>query len=150
MTEHLIVDALNLIHGAARILGAGESGVKRLVCSLESYASLHGRRLTLVFDGTRFEGEIASSKGMTVIFSDPGQKADEVIERLMSALPEGERLASVLVSDDRALRSMAVGLGLRTKGVEEMLGDVKRELSKESKARETGSRKPFNNPFSGL
>ncbi len=150
MKENLIVDAFNLIHAAER---SGRfrafCDIKRCVYALESFACAGGSKIVLVFDGTRFRDEFRSSAHLEVLFSEGAQKADTVAESWMSRLPAKDRLGWVLVSEDGALRRMALGWGLR---VERPLDFLERVLQSETAQTKSGSgagpsSEPFNNPF---
>ena len=148
MTEHFVIDVFNLAYSAARL---GRSGslpdIKALVYELESYCALKDKRLTLVFDGSRYQGEFAPSKGVNILFSKPGQTADAVVERFIINVPVPERLHWTVISDDLALKRMAAGMGLRTMTTSALLSDVRGTLDAKRKSAQSGVPKPFNNPF---
>jgi predicted RNA-binding protein with PIN domain len=151
MAEHLIVDAFNLLHAARRNPRFRHfEDVKAAVFVLEDYCFRKDKRMTLVFDGTRFRDEITGSEAIEAIFSEPGESADAVAERLMNLIPKENRLSVSMITDDAELRSMARGMGLRTFGTEQLLRDV--DACVKGKGSDapprTRPQKPFNNPFS--
>jgi len=107
----------------------------------------------VVLDGRRFESQINPSGTLEILFSEPGQAADEVIERFMMGIPERERLEWALITDDRALSHMAQGAGFRWRRCEHCLQDLvqfqegRSPSYQEPKRR---SRDPFNSPFQEL
>ncbi len=115
MSVHLIIDGYNLIRQSmwlslldARDLEAGREAL------LESLADYRRRRpqhkITVVFDGWQSGGVLESRDrvhGMGVVYSRRGERADEVIKRLLSR--EGSR--AVLVSSDRELQVWAEAAG---------------------------------------
>ncbi|MDI6853533.1 MAG: NYN domain-containing protein [Deltaproteobacteria bacterium] len=115
MALHIIIDGYNLIRQSIRLsfLDAGdlESGRTAL---LESLAAYHRRRpqhrLTVVFDGWQ-GGELRQTQdlfqGVKIIFSRRGERADEVIKRLLN----NERQRALMVSSDRELQHWADRVG---------------------------------------
>jgi predicted RNA-binding protein with PIN domain len=124
--------------------------VKKLVYALESYAASSGREATVVFDGVRYRGEFAPSAYVRVLFSEPGETADALIGRLMREVPPRERIGWALVSDDRALRDEAVGMGLRRMGAEEFARELEERGKAGRKEAERRIEPPFNTPFRDL
>jgi len=155
LKSHLLIDGFNLLHA---VKGAGAQrpffDVKSMVYCLEHAAASCGRRATIVFDGSRFENEVVSSKTLQVVFSRPGQSADEVMERFMERIPGSERIQWVLVSNDRLLGQMALGSGFRWMRCSDCIRDMvqfqKGNTSFEGKNTPSRVRKPFNNPFKEL
>jgi len=111
---HIIVDGYNLIRQSDTLRGAErrglEEGRKALVRSLAGYKRLRGHRITVVFDG--WEGgspqeERDLAGGVAIIYSRLGEKADEVIKRLVAAA--GEEI--LVVTSDREIASFAARRG---------------------------------------
>jgi predicted RNA-binding protein with PIN domain len=101
---HLIVDGYNLLH-AGRYLASVNSAQlqrerERLIDRLSAYQKTKPWGLTVVFDGWQ-EGWSAETrekkKGIEVIFSKLGEKADEVIKRLAKEKGSG----AVVITSDR-------------------------------------------------
>jgi predicted RNA-binding protein with PIN domain len=83
-----------------------------LISLLTRYRDVIGTPITIVFDGTgaRAHGSrVPSTPELEVLFSAPGQTADQVIERVVYRLaPVGEAL---VVTDDYAERDTVINLG---------------------------------------
>ena len=64
-------------------------------------AAQSGAEVTCCFDGAALEGRVpaAAARGVRVLFSRPGETADELIRRLVRAEPAGR--AVCVVSSDR-------------------------------------------------
>ena len=102
----IVIDGYNLIRRSPllapldrRDLGEGREA---LLAALVIYRRLKGHRITLVFDGRERGGvsvQVAPVAGVQVVFSSRGERADEVILRLVQKAPGG----SVVVTSDRAL-----------------------------------------------
>ena len=111
---HIIVDGYNLIrqsdlfrHSERKSL---EQGRNALIRSLAAYRKIRGHRVTVVFDG--WEGGSPSEErdlagGVEIIYSRLGEKADEVIKRL---LQEGSE-ESLVVTSDREIATFATRRG---------------------------------------
>jgi uncharacterized protein len=111
---HIIVDGYNLIrqsdifrHSERRSL---EQGRNALVRSLAAYRKIRGHRVTVVFDG--WEGGSPAEErdlagGVEIIYSRLGEKADEVIKRL---LQEGSE-ENLVVTSDREIAVFATRRG---------------------------------------
>jgi predicted RNA-binding protein with PIN domain len=115
MALHLIIDGYNLIRqspGLSRIdAGDLQAGREALLERLAAYRRARPRhKITVVFDGwlagERQEGRDLY-QGLAVIFSRRGEKADEVIKRLLAKESKG----TVVVSSDREIRDFADGRG---------------------------------------
>ncbi len=103
MALRIIVDGYNLIGSRAGLRGKLDSQRQQLLEQLQEYHQKKGYPITVVFDGWRsgwiYEVEERSG-GITVIYSQRGEKADSVIERLAREIGEG----CVVVSSDREVR----------------------------------------------
>ncbi|MCF8053925.1 MAG: NYN domain-containing protein [Deltaproteobacteria bacterium] len=111
---HIIVDGYNLIRQSIALRQAErqslEEGRKALLLMLNEYSRKKGHRVTVVFDG--WEGgspcEERDYFGETaVIYSPLGEKADEVIKRIVADRNDN----FVVVSSDRAIASFAISRG---------------------------------------
>jgi uncharacterized protein len=87
---HIIVDGYNLIRQSATLrhseVKSLEEGRNALIRSLVGYRRHRGHRITVVFDGwvggsPQEERDLAG--GVEIIYSRLGEKADEVIKRLL-------------------------------------------------------------------
>nr|WP_231126597.1 NYN domain-containing protein [Motilibacter aurantiacus] len=97
---HLVVDGYNVTK-----LGYGNLSLQdqreRLVNSLASLAARTGAEVTCCFDGAAVDVPvvIAKPRNVRVLFSLPGEIADELIRRLVANEPEGRPV--VVVSSDK-------------------------------------------------
>jgi len=96
---HLVVDGYNVTKS-----GYGELPLaaqrSRLIQGLGALVARTGAEVTVVFDGsTRPPAMPPAPRGVRVLFSAPGEIADDVIRRLVAAEPEGRPL--MVVSSDK-------------------------------------------------
>ena len=107
---HLIIDGYNVIRQSqemqpldARELEAGRTA---LLARLEDYRQRCRHKITVVFDGW-LGGHLQETRdrlqGMMIIYSRRGEKADEVIKRLLAT----ERQRAVVVTSDREIQVWA-------------------------------------------
>lgn len=98
--SHLVVDGYNVTKSGFPALTLEEQRA-RLVAGLAVLAAQTGAEVTCVFDGAALEGPVPgmSTRGVRVLFSAPGETADELIRRLVAAEPGGRPV--VVVSSDR-------------------------------------------------
>lgn len=115
MAVHLIIDGYNLIRRSpwlslldARDLEAGREALLQLLAEYHQRRPEH--KITVVFDGWQ-GGALQEGRdlyhGVGVIYSRRGERADEVIKRLLAR--EGRRV--VMVSSDRELQEFAQRAG---------------------------------------
>jgi predicted RNA-binding protein with PIN domain len=111
---HIIVDGYNLIRQSDGLRQAErrslEEGRNTLVRRLAGYRKLRGHRITVVFDGwvggsPNEERDIAG--GVEIVYSRLGEKADEVIKRM---LEKGDE-EILVVTSDRDIATFAVRRG---------------------------------------
>lgn len=97
---HLVVDGYNVTKTGYPALTLAEQRL-RLVSGLAALAARTGAEVTCVFDGAQLDGPVRLSqpRGVRVLFSAPGEIADELIRRLVAAEPRGRPV--VVVSSDR-------------------------------------------------
>ena len=96
---HLVVDGYNVTKS-----GYGELPLaaqrSRLIRGLGALAARTGAEVSCVFDGAaRPPAMPAAPRGLRVLFSSPGEPADDLIRRLVAAEPPGRPV--VVVSSDR-------------------------------------------------
>ncbi|NJK90942.1 MAG: NYN domain-containing protein [Blastochloris sp.] len=65
--------------------------------------------VTLVYDGKQGTTPLGQVKGMVTIYSQEGQTADSIIERLVAQVPDKGRV--VVITADQAERNMVESLG---------------------------------------
>lgn len=96
---HLIVDGYNVTKTGYGGLPL-EAQRSRLVGSLAGLAARTGAEVTVVFDGNEVAGvRVQTPRGVRMLFSLPGETADERIRLLAAAEPPGRPV--VVVSSDR-------------------------------------------------
>jgi uncharacterized protein len=114
---HIIVDGYNVIRQSDVLRGyerqSLEAGRKALIRGLAQYKRLRGHRITVVFDG--WEGgspleERDLAGGVAIVYSRRGEKADEVIKRLVAAGSE----EILVVTSDREIATFAARRGKGT------------------------------------
>ncbi len=107
MALHLFIDGYNLIHQlpeTAFLLQEDPEEARRLLLDrLRNYQRLRRHKITVVFDawGQEEPRRKVNIKGIRVVFTAPGETADDYIKRV--AVKEKER--AVVVSSDREIRS---------------------------------------------
>jgi predicted RNA-binding protein with PIN domain len=109
---HLLVDGYNVTKSGYGSLPL-EAQRSRLVAGLGALAAQTGAEVTCVFDGADLETRLvaAPARGVRVLFSPPGESADEVIRRLARAEPPGRPV--VVVSSDREVAEGVRAAGAR-------------------------------------
>ena len=97
---HLVVDGYNVTMTGYPDLPL-EAQRARLVNGLAALAARSGAEVTCCFDGATVAGRVPSmsGRGVRVLFSKPGEIADELIRRLVREEPSGRPV--VVVSSDR-------------------------------------------------
>lgn len=111
---HLIIDGYNLIRQSPELQRLDalelEAGRQALLTLLADYRRRSPHKITVVFDGWQGGGRRESrdrQQGIALIYSRLGERADEVIKRLV--LKEGPR--AVVVSSDREIQECAQRAG---------------------------------------
>jgi len=111
---HLLIDGYNLLHVAHSLTRLNSAQLRqerdRLIDQLSGYQKLKPSAMTLVFDGwlggwTTEQREI--KRGIEVIYSRLGEKADEVIKRLVRE----EGSAAIVITSDRDISKFAERMG---------------------------------------
>lgn len=105
----LVVDGYNVSQRAWHEATPSEQRT-RLAMALAQLHLRHGCEATVVFDGDGTEGVPPFRRpGLRVLFSSPGEEADEVVVRLVAELPK--RVPVIVVSSDAWVREHAEGEG---------------------------------------
>ena len=113
MALHLFIDGYNLIHQlpeTAFLMKEDPEEARQLLLErLRLYQRLRRHKITVVFDawGQDEPRRKVNMKGIQVIFTAPGETADEYIKRV--AVKEKER--AVVISSDREIRSYVETFG---------------------------------------
>ena len=109
---HLLVDGYNITKSAYPELTLADQRT-RLVGSLGALAARTGVEVTVAFDGTAAPVGAAASlstpRGVRVLFSAPGELADDLIRALLRAEPAGRTV--VVASSDGEVAAAARGAG---------------------------------------
>jgi predicted RNA-binding protein with PIN domain len=103
---HLLVDGYNVTKTGYGDRPLADQRAK-LLAGLEGLASQTKAEITCVFDGAEIDSPIAlvNSRRVRVLFSSPGETADELIIRLVRAEPEGRPVA-VVTSDKEIIAAV--------------------------------------------
>ena len=103
---HLLVDGYNVTKTGYGTLTLADQRA-RLLTSLEGLASRTRAEITCVFDGADVDVPPVSSgpRRVRLLFSDPGQTADELIVHLVETEPSGRPIA-VVTSDQEIVSSV--------------------------------------------
>lgn len=105
---HLVIDGYNLLHvgRSPKSVADLESERKRLISLLSAYRRQRVCEMTVVFDGWQ-KGWVTEQRererGIDLVFSKRGEKADEVIKRMVSERGAGV----VVVTSDREISRFA-------------------------------------------
>ena len=111
---YLIIDGYNLLHVGRLAVALSANDLQRerdrLIDRLSAYRKTKPCEITLVFDG--WQGGWATEKkernrGIDVIFSRLGEKADEVIKRLVKEKGPGR----IVITSDRDIAKYAEKMG---------------------------------------
>lgn len=109
----VLIDGYNFLGRQKGLRGNLEVKRKKLIEDLSRYHQIKGLPITVVFDGWKtdegWEHE-EKIKGVSVIFSRGGEKADEVIARLAGK----KRNRCIVVTSDRELQKRVQGAGATT------------------------------------
>ena len=116
MKEYLIVDGYNIIHAWPELEKLKDAGLEharlKLVSILANYAPLSGQKVVVVFDAHQVKNASERSEiidGVEVIYTQQGETADALIERLVgSLLNEGK---VYVATSDWAEQSIIFGRG---------------------------------------
>ncbi|NLU74520.1 RNA-binding protein [Streptomyces sp. HNM0575] len=110
--SHLVVDGYNVTKTGYPTMPLDKQRL-RLLGGLAGLAAQSGAEVTCVFDGAELAAPVllAPPRGVRVLFSKPGQTADELIRQLVRAEPAGR--AVVVVSSDREVADGCAAAGAR-------------------------------------
>lgn len=112
---HLIIDGYNLLHVGRSPIGITSTDLQRkrdqLIHELSRYRQMKPCEITIVFDG--WQGGWGSEKrervkGIELIFSKLGEKADEVVKRLVREKGSGP----VVITSDRDVSTYVERFGI--------------------------------------
>ncbi|MDI6850014.1 MAG: NYN domain-containing protein [Candidatus Saccharicenans sp.] len=123
-----LIDGNNLMGQADPYFKFDPTSRNQLVARLLLFQKITRSRIFLVFDGRPplDERRIKLNPKFTVIFPEPGQTADSLIEEMLSR--KRDRRYFLVVSSDRGLREIARVHGARSIGTPEFLKQLKQTL----------------------
>lgn len=114
--EFLIVDGYNIIHAWPEFEKLREAGLEharsRLVSILSNYSPLAGQKVLVVFDAHQVKNSAERAEvidGVEVIYTQQGETADAVIERLAGELTARGRV--YVATSDWAEQGIIFGRG---------------------------------------
>nr|MBO2474198.1 RNA-binding protein [Actinomycetales bacterium] len=109
---HLIIDGYNVTKTGYPSLTLADQRA-RLLTGLGGLAVQSRVEVTCVFDGADLNGpvQVSAPRGVRVMFSTPGESADDLIKRLVRAEPAGRGVA--VVSSDREVADSVRRMGAR-------------------------------------
>jgi len=132
---HIIIDGYNLIRQSDALRRyerfSLEDGRKALIRSISLYKKQRGHKVTVVFDGWQggpVEEERDKLSGIDIIYSRKGEKADEVIKRMVQERAE----EIVVVTSDRDIAdfvSRRGGTAISSPEFDELMGRMKTAVS---------------------
>jgi len=148
---HLIIDGYNLLHVSRSLIRLNSNQLQwerdRLIDQLSAYQKLKPCRITVVFDGWQggWNTEKREEKrGIELIFSKLGEKADEVIKRLAKEKGSG----AIVVTSDREVSRFAERMAVAVipseqfqEKLEEVSADKFEESLEEEEEEEKGIKK---------
>ncbi|ASU83322.1 RNA-binding protein [Nocardiopsis gilva YIM 90087] len=110
---HLLVDGYNVTKTGYGTLPLADQR-SRLLASLEGLATRTKAEITCVFDGADVDAPpaLSATRRVRLLFSEPGETADELIIRLVRAEPAGRPLA--VVTSDKEIIAAVRREGART------------------------------------
>jgi len=140
---HIIIDGYNLIRQSDTLRRherfSLEEGRKALINSISQYRRQKGHAVTIVFDGWEggsAEEERDRTSGIEIIYSRRGEKADDVIKRMV----EKKEVETLVVTSDRNIADFVNnrgGTAISSREFEELISMVKTGLP-ESRTRTEG------------
>jgi len=107
---HLLIDGYNLVAKMGGLGGSLEEMRRQLITLLSEYRHRKAHSITVVFDGEKGgfpEENQEIVGGITVIFSRLGEKADDVIKRMVSS----HHKEYTVITSDKEIASFAEGMG---------------------------------------
>ncbi|MFI7634816.1 NYN domain-containing protein [Nonomuraea sp. NPDC049400] len=109
---HLIIDGYNVTKTGYGTLTLADQR-NRLMTGLGGLVAQTRVEVTVVFDGAELNApvQVVAPRGVRVLFSDPGEIADDLIRQLVRAEPPGRAIA--VVSSDREVAESVRRMGAR-------------------------------------
>lgn len=114
--EYLIIDGYNVLNAWPELIELKEKSFEhareRLIMTLSDYQALKGCRVIIVFDAHQVKGgdrRVEKYDYLTVIYTQEGETADMLIEKLVSRLPQAAE--KYVVTSDRLEQGIILGKG---------------------------------------
>jgi predicted RNA-binding protein with PIN domain len=109
---HLIIDGYNVTKTGYGTLTLADQR-NRLMTNLGGLVAQTRVEVTVVFDGAELNApvQVVAPRGVRVLFSAPGEIADDLIRQLVRAEPPGRAIA--VVSSDREVAESVRRMGAR-------------------------------------
>ena len=136
---HIIIDGYNLIRQSDALRRyerfSLEAGRNALIRSVSLYKKQRGHKVTIVFDGWQsgpVEEERDKLSGIDIIYSRKGEKADEVIKRMVKERAE----EIIVVTSDRDIAdfvSRRGGTTISSQEFDELMGRTKTAVSEHAR-----------------
>jgi len=147
LNEYLIVDGYNIINSWPELVElkskSFEHAREKLVDILADFQGIAGMKIIVVFDAGNVKGGLENREvvnGVTIIFTQYGETADAVIERLVGTLPAG---CSIFVAtSDWAEQRIVFGKGAYRLSSRDLYERVKRAKLYRQKYASSGSKEP--------
>jgi predicted RNA-binding protein with PIN domain len=113
----IIIDGYNIIMAAPQVFSRMPDLAARrehLIRLLQSHPELGHKKIILVFDGgkTGSPRQTSTVMNITIIYSRPGEEADDVIKKMIRKTSPGKALT--VVTSDRSIRNSAQDHGANT------------------------------------
>jgi predicted RNA-binding protein with PIN domain len=136
MAEHYFIDGYNVLHRSTSLRQSAredfESGRERLIDRVAQYCASTGIRATIVFDGQgpreERDSNVRGVLGLDVVYAAASKSADAIIERTVYQLPN--RRSAVVVSGDRGITDLCIGLGALAMTPDAFLATIADETSR--------------------
>jgi len=131
-----LIDGNNLMGQADPYFKYDHSSRNKIIARLLLFQKTTRSRIFLVFDGKPplEEHELKLNPKFTVLFPEPGQSADSLIEEMLRQ--KNDKRYFLLVSSDRSLREMARAYGTRSMTTLEFLRKLKQILKENREQRQ--------------
>jgi len=130
MFSYLIVDGYNIINKWPALIQAQNKNLEfarsRLFHLMQSYCDFTGMKGMIVYDGREKKRSVEKGNP-TVIFSQGGESADSVVESFVYNIDEAASIR--LVTDDRAMANMVIGMGASVVSTKIFKADLESALS---------------------
>lgn len=150
---HILIDAYNLIAKMEGISGNLEPQRERFIRKLSEYRLQKGHVVTVVFDGEKGGWSTESHEcilGINIVFSKLGEKADDVIKRIV----KGHEEEYTVITSDKEVASFAETWGHTAIPSEEFIpklrygrgGEFGMETDEDAEENQTLTTKKHGNP----